>query len=238
MSWTQDNKDQRTLISVAEASIQIATLRLITMEMKETYVKETELRARSLIGTMKIAESTREMFQDERTSPQKRKDDDRRSRDSDIGREPYSPERHYHRADEDRHYESSSSRKNWKRMSSDLVNDISNLFRKERSLISAELGEKASLVKAGSCFFNAGTIISFVGFNALAATIVLALGNVMAWWLAALVTGVGFLLIGLGLMAAARKKLSGDSLTPYRSIESFDHMGSMLKEKRDEFTRH
>lgn len=163
---------------------------------------------------------------------------DRAARDSDIGREPYSPERPYHRAGEDAKYSASSNRKNWKEMSSDLFNDFSTLIRKERSLVSAELGEKASLIKQGAVSITSGTIISFVGFNALAATIVLALGNVMAWWLAALVTGIGFLLIGLGLMATAKKKLSGDSLTPYRSMESFDHMGSMLKEKKDEFTRH
>ena len=164
---------------------------------------------------------------------------DRRSRDSDIGREPYEPERHYHRAayDRDEGYES-SSRKNWKQLYNEFYTDFSTLIRKESDLIRTELGEKTSLIKQGAVSITTGTIVAFVGIQAIAATIIIALGYVVSWWLAALITGVGLLLIGIGLMAAAKKKLSGDSLTPHRSMESFDHMGEMFKEKTNEITRH
>lgn len=163
---------------------------------------------------------------------------DRRSRDSHIGREPYEPEKHYHRASYDRQDFSESSRKNWKQLYNEFYSDFSSLIRKESDLIRTELGEKTSLIKQGAVSITTGTIVAFVGIQAIAATIVIALGYVVSWWLAALITGVGLLLIGIGLMAAAKKKLSGDSLTPHRSMESFDHMGEMFKEKANEITRH
>lgn len=162
----------------------------------------------------------------------------KRARDSRIGREPYEPEREYHRAYEDSQYPSSSDRRNWKQLYNDFTDDFSNLFRKESQLIRTELGEKAELIKQGAYSITTGTIVAFVGVQCLAATAVIALGQVMQWWLAALVVGVGLLLVGWIMMSIAKRKLSGDSLTPYRSIESFDHMGHMLKEKKDEFTRH
>lgn len=163
---------------------------------------------------------------------------DRSSRESDIGREPYEPNRHNYRAAEDREYYSDSGRKNWKQLYNDFFADFSTLFKKESELIRTELGEKADMVKAGAVSITTGTIVAFVGIQVIAATIVIALGYIMPWWAAALVTGVALLLIGGAMMAAAKKKLSGDNLTPYRSMDSFEHMGHMLKEKKDEFTRH
>lgn len=163
---------------------------------------------------------------------------DRVSRDSDVGREPYEPERPYHRLEEDSHYVGESGRRNWRQLYNDFFNDFSVLFKKESALVRTELGEKADLIKQGAVSITTGTIVAFVGIQTLAATIVIALGNVMAWWLAALVTGIALLLIGWAMMATAKRKFSGDNLTPYRSMESFEHMGDMLKEKKDEFTRH
>lgn len=164
--------------------------------------------------------------------------EERASRNSDIGREPYEPERKYHRFEEDSQYVGESGRRKWRQLYNDFFNDFSVLFKKESALIRTELGEKTDLVKQGAVSITTGTIVAFVGIQAIAATIVIALGNIMPWWAAALVTGIALLLIGWGMMAAARRKFSSDSLTPYRSMESFEHMGDMLKEKKDEFTRH
>ncbi|MCO4753171.1 MAG: phage holin family protein [Bacteriovoracaceae bacterium] len=163
---------------------------------------------------------------------------DRRSRESDIGREPYEPDRHYHRASYDKDDYQTSSRRNWKQMYNEFFSDFSTLVRKESDLIRTEFGEKATLIKQGAVSITTGSIVAFVGVQAIAATIIIALGYVVSWWLAALITGVGLLLIGMALMATAKKKLSSDSLTPHRSMESFDHMGEMFKEKSNEITRH
>ena len=165
-------------------------------------------------------------------------DHDRRSRDSDIGREPYEPNRHYHRASYDKAEYQTSSRRNWKQMYNEFFSDFSVLVRKESDLIRTEFGEKATLIKQGAVSITTGSIVAFVGVQAIAATIIIALGYVVSWWLAALITGVALLLIGMALMATAKKKLSSDSLTPHRSMESFDHMGEMFKEKSNEITRH
>lgn len=169
---------------------------------------------------------------------------DKRARESDIGREPYRASESQSEGQgsfeggyRDDEY-SGSPRKNWKQLYNEFFADFSGLVRKESELIRTELGEKTSLIKQGAVSITTGTIVAFVGVQAIAATIIIALGYVVSWWLAALITGVGLLLIGMALMAAAKKKLSGDSLTPHRSMESFDHMGSMFKEKKDEITRH
>ena len=208
------------------------------------YGNERDLRERDRIARaerMQRDEMRREaMRRNERRkrSAKTVEEHDRMARESDIGREPYEPSRRYHRAHEDSMYSPESSRRNWRQLYNDFFSDFTTLFRKESELIRTELGEKATLVRQGAITITTGTIVAFVGVQCIAATVIIALGNIMSWWLAALVTGLALLLIGMAMMAAARRKLSSDNLTPYRSMESFDHMGHMLKEKRDEFTRH
>lgn len=215
------------------------------------YGNERDLRERDRIAREERraqTESQREFSRKNRgRKEQERREEFARkaSRESDIGREPFKPRRKYHRAKEDSYYadneinmSSETGRRNWKQLYSDFMNDFTILFQKESSLIRTELGEKADLVKQGALSITTGTIVSFVGIQAIAATIVIALGNVMPWWAAALVTGVALLLIGWAMMASAKRKFTSDNLTPYRSMESFEHMGHMLKEKKDEFTRH
>jgi hypothetical protein len=116
--------------------------------------------------------------------------------------------------------------------------DVTHLFEKEGELIRAELNEKASDIKTASTSLISGGVVLFVGVLSLAATITILLNLVTSLWVASLIVTVAFLLIGVGMLGAAKKKLEADKLKPRKSIEAFGEIRHSLKEKVNEITKH
>jgi hypothetical protein len=101
-----------------------------------------------------------------------------------------------------------------------LVDDVTALVRNEVALAKAELAEAVASIRIGMGEFAFGAGLLLTGILALAAAIILALSEVIAPWLAALIVGVVLALGGILLLNAARKKLSPSALKPERTRES------------------
>ncbi|MFP5385533.1 MAG: phage holin family protein [Bacteriovoracia bacterium] len=131
-----------------------------------------------------------------------------------------------------------SERESWKHMVNRFYTDVTHLFEKEGELIRAELNEKASDIKTASASLISGGVVLFVGVLSLAATLTILLNLVTSLWVASLIVTVAFLLIGAGMLGAAKKKLEADKLKPRKSIEAFGEIRHSLKEKVNEITKH
>lgn len=129
-------------------------------------------------------------------------------------------------------------RESWKNMITTFYADVADLFEKEGRLIRAEMNEKATQVKAASVSLLSGGVVLMVGAHCLAATAIILLSYVMPLWLSAVLVTAAFLVIGGILLAGARKKLNANDLKPSKSIEAFDHVRFVLKEKVNEITKH
>jgi Putative Actinobacterial Holin-X, holin superfamily III len=101
-----------------------------------------------------------------------------------------------------------------------LVDDVTALVRNEVALARAEFADAVSSMKVGMGELAFGAAMLLIGALALVAAIILALSQVIAPWLAALVVGAVFALVGYLLVHAARKKLSPAGLKPERTRES------------------
>ncbi|MBP2315819.1 phage holin family protein [Azospirillum soli] len=102
----------------------------------------------------------------------------------------------------------------------DLARETTNLARAEIELAKTELTEKAGEAAGGIAYVAAGGLIAFAGVLVLLAAAVLALSNVIAPWLAALIVGVVVLAIGGALAMMGKGKLSAKNLQPQRTMET------------------
>jgi uncharacterized membrane protein YqjE len=100
----------------------------------------------------------------------------------------------------------------------DLTRDLSEqtavLVRKELALASAEMKEKAAHTGVGAGLFGGAALISLFGLATLIATAILALSEVLAPWLAALIVTV--VLFAIGAIAALVGKREVDEGTPLK----------------------
>jgi len=90
---------------------------------------------------------------------------------------------------------------------------LSRLVRDELALVRAELREKGKHAGVGAGFFGGGGALALYGGGALIAALVLALGQVMPVWVAALIVGV-ILLVLAGLLALSGKKRVSQAMPP------------------------
>ena len=113
----------------------------------------------------------------------------------------------------------------------DMVNQISNLFRKELQLFRAEVGEKANAASAAVGMIVTGGILLLVALNALMTALIallVALGLAAGW--ASLTAGAAVAIIGYALISSGRKSLKGSSLAPHRTVESLQRDARTAKE--------
>ncbi len=110
------------------------------------------------------------------------------------------------------------------RPTSELVRDgldqAKRLLREEAHLITADLKVQARTAAKGLGTAAAGGVVLLAGFFTLVAMVVMALANVMAGWLAALITGVALLVVG-GIMAWGGVKRAREA-RPDQSIQSLE----------------
>jgi hypothetical protein len=112
-----------------------------------------------------------------------------------------------------------------------LIDAVSNLFRKETELFRSELDQAARQAAAAIGMVAGGAIMALVALNVLAAALVAALTElgVESGW-AALIVGGGIALIALILVGGGAKKLKASSLAPTRSMRSAGRDAAVMKE--------
>lgn len=119
----------------------------------------------------------------------------------------------------------------FKSLLKDLVDDIGRLTRQELRLAQAEASEKISQIQAGVIAIIAGMLLAFSALLVLLQALVIALANVMAPWLAAVIVSVGVAIIALILVKQGQSNLKATSLTPSRTINSLQSDKDLVREK-------
>ncbi len=115
---------------------------------------------------------------------------------------------------------------------SDLVSQVTELFRKEIMLLRAELGEKATQVFTACGMILGAVVLALTALNVLAAALVVALENmgIPAGWAAVIVGvvlgGIAFALAGKGM-----NDLKATNLAPERTARATSRDASLVKGK-------
>lgn len=113
---------------------------------------------------------------------------------------------------------------------SDLLNELTELVRQEILLAKREISDKVNQITSGGVILVAGGAVLFAGFLALLHCAELALANVMAPWLAALIVGGVVAIVGLILVLKGRSKLKTANLAPQRTMESLQRDKELAQE--------
>lgn len=102
----------------------------------------------------------------------------------------------------------------------ELAHEVPSLLTKEVALAKSEMRENLQQAKEAAAAVATGGAVALSGLVILLMAVVYALSNVMAPWLAALLVGVGALLIGFAMVSAGKKKMDGNSMKPERTVDS------------------
>lgn len=94
----------------------------------------------------------------------------------------------------------------------DASEQLTRLVRDEMRLAVAELQRKGKRGGVGTGLFGAAGVLAFYGGAALVACVILALAAVIAPWLAALLVGIGVLLVAAVVALVGKKQF--DAATP------------------------
>jgi hypothetical protein len=102
-----------------------------------------------------------------------------------------------------------------------LAQDGGALVRQEIELAKGELGESVRRTATGAGWIVAGAVVALLGLLVLIAALVVGLGDALDnYWLAALLVGGGFVVIGAILALLAAKRLKRVSFRPNATIET------------------
>ncbi len=114
----------------------------------------------------------------------------------------------------------------------DLLDQVTQLFRKEVQLFRAEMNDKATqaIVAAGSIL--AAAVFAITALNVLAGALVVALANagIPAPW-SAVIVGVGLAIVAFLIGKKGIDNLKAGSLAPERTTRAAVRDVSMVKEK-------
>lgn len=113
----------------------------------------------------------------------------------------------------------------------ELTRETATLFRQEVALAKAELADKAKQAGRGAAEVAIGGLVLFVALQALVATAILGLANVVESWLAALIVAVVLALVGIVVLARGLANVRSESLTPKRTIDSLRDNTRWAKEQ-------
>ena len=115
----------------------------------------------------------------------------------------------------------------------DLVNQVSNLFRKEFALFRAETGEKLNQVFTAVGMIVAGVVMALVALVVLATALVAALAELgLAPGWAALIVGGGIAIIAVFLAIKGVNDLRASQLAPQRTVHSLEKDAEIVKGAR------
>lgn len=115
---------------------------------------------------------------------------------------------------------------------SHLVDDLSDLVRKESALVRAEISEKLSRVVQGAVGVALAAVLLLGAFFTLLAAIVLALTLLVApIWACLITTGLLLALGGVAAMVAMRR-VRPQTLTPVRSLREAEKIADIARGDR------
>ena len=103
---------------------------------------------------------------------------------------------------------------------SDLVGDVGRLLRQELRLAQCEISEKLQRAQNGVYAIVTGLLVAFCALLILLQALVIALGNVMPPWAAALSVGLALAVIAYLLIRQGRANLRARNLIPERTLRA------------------
>jgi protein-S-isoprenylcysteine O-methyltransferase Ste14 len=112
----------------------------------------------------------------------------------------------------------------------DLVHELTALFKSEGRLVRAEISESGRKIATGGEMIAAGGIILLVALFVLVQALVIGLSEWVGPGWAALIVGVTLAIIGAVLVQSGRKSFSSASLTPDRTMQQLQQ-DMRLREK-------
>ncbi len=112
-----------------------------------------------------------------------------------------------------------------------LTTDMTTLVRKEVELARTETVEKVSKATHSVVLMVAGGMLAYAGLIGLIIAAIVALGNVMDLWLAALIVGLIVIIIGAILLQSGRSMLQRLSIVPEKTVESIKESTEWAKEQ-------
>ncbi len=119
-----------------------------------------------------------------------------------------------------------------------LTQDSTTLIRQEIALAKAELRENMGGVARSAAMIAVGGAVALVGLLVLTAFLVILLGDLMAnYWLAALIVGLLFAVIGGVLVLTHLKRLRETNLRPDQTIQTLQEDKRWLQSEVQEVKR-
>lgn len=112
-----------------------------------------------------------------------------------------------------------------------LANELSTLFRQELALAKSEMTHAVSDVKTGVSSVAIGGGVLYAGILFLLGGIMLLLAYWVVLPVAALIVGAVVTIVGAIMLRSGTKKMSTDSLTPDRTVDSVRKDSEMAKRK-------
>lgn len=113
----------------------------------------------------------------------------------------------------------------------ELVDDMSTLVRQEIQLARTETMEKVSTAMRSIIMMVVGGLVAYAGLIALVIAGAIALGNVVPYWLAALIAGLVVILIGTGILMTGHSILADLTPVPEKTIETLKEDATWAKEQ-------
>lgn len=102
----------------------------------------------------------------------------------------------------------------------DIIGDIQNIVRSEVRLAKAEMQEEAGKTIRAAGMLAGGALVALFAVGCLVLCLIYALSNVVAPWLAALLVGVGLLVLAGVLVSIGRNRLKDVTPTPEKTVHS------------------
>lgn len=114
---------------------------------------------------------------------------------------------------------------------SDLTREMSTLVRQEVELAKTEMTEKASAIGKNAALLIVGGALVYAAVLALVATCVIALANVMPWWLAALIVAIVVAIIGGVVAWLGVENLKKTQLAPTKTVDTIKEDATWIKQQ-------
>jgi hypothetical protein len=123
-----------------------------------------------------------------------------------------------------------SDRRSIRELIDQLSEDVRALVRAEVSVIRAELEEKVRRLAVGAALVAVAGVLGLVALGAATATAIIALSNVLATWLAALIVTAAFAFVaGIVLLIGVKILRRGVPPAPTESVDSIKEDVSWVK---------
>lgn len=113
----------------------------------------------------------------------------------------------------------------------DLTEDMGKLVRQEIELARVETMQKVNRATRSVVLMAAGGFVAYAGFITLLIAGAIALGQIMPYWLAALIVGVVVLIVGAILIGSGRSSLSNLTVVPENTVQSIKEDARWAKEQ-------